>query len=342
MKLLTIVVPIYNVEPYLERCLRSLQAQDIPKDNYEIICINDGSTDNSQEIVKRLQYEFQNIILIEQYNQGVSSARNTGIDKSNGQYLLFVDPDDFIQENCLAQILKTVVLYSVEIAICGYVYLDSYGKIEGTRTYDLYEGKVMQGIDMYFLTHQKGQNQADSSVGIIYEKDFLNKNNLRFLPNVPYLEDGEFVARVHCLANRCIFIQETLYINIKRIDSATRSNLFSTEKARTGFQLAAVNLKLFQNRQYLTTRQNKLLNNSIAQFVFLAILSALKTKSINNLRAIFKSLKESGLEKLNLKHCSGYYRICGKSYNVSPYLGIIMFAFYLRFENWYQSYLFKK
>ena len=81
---LSIILPIYNVAPYVEKCIRSLEDQDIPKDTYEIICVNDGSPDNSQQIVEKLQQEFSNIILINQKNQGVSVARNVGIEKARG------------------------------------------------------------------------------------------------------------------------------------------------------------------------------------------------------------------------------------------------------------------
>ena len=85
MKLLSVIIPIYKVEPYIERCLRSLLNQDLSKEDYEIICVNDGSPDNCREIVKRLQKEFENIILIDQENQGVSIARNKGADEEIGR-----------------------------------------------------------------------------------------------------------------------------------------------------------------------------------------------------------------------------------------------------------------
>ena len=78
---LSIIIPMYNVAPYVERCIRSLEDQDIPRNEYELICINDGSPDNCREIVEQLQLEFSNIVLINQINQGVSVARNNGIDK---------------------------------------------------------------------------------------------------------------------------------------------------------------------------------------------------------------------------------------------------------------------
>ena len=79
MKRLSIIIPMYNVASYVERCIRSLENQDIPKEDYELICINDGSPDNCKEIIVRLQKEFSNIILIDQENQGVSRARNNGV-----------------------------------------------------------------------------------------------------------------------------------------------------------------------------------------------------------------------------------------------------------------------
>uniref|UniRef100_UPI0030DB473E glycosyltransferase family 2 protein n=1 Tax=uncultured Imperialibacter sp. TaxID=1672639 RepID=UPI0030DB473E len=101
---LSIIVPVYNVEEYLERCVRSLEDQDIPRSDYEIIVVNDGSPDNSKEVVERLQRELSNIILINQENQGVSMARNAGIDRASGEYLVVVDPDDYVAPNSFASI----------------------------------------------------------------------------------------------------------------------------------------------------------------------------------------------------------------------------------------------
>ena len=94
MKRLSVVIPMYNVEPYVERCVRSLLQQDLPLDDYDIICVNDGSPDRSGEIVERLQKEYSNIILINQQNQGVSGARNRGIHEADSKYVLFSETDD--------------------------------------------------------------------------------------------------------------------------------------------------------------------------------------------------------------------------------------------------------
>ena len=98
-KKLSIIVPAYKVDAYIEKCISSLEDQDIPKEEYEIIVINDGSPDRCSEIVEGLQKEFSNIILINQENQGVSMARNNGIKIAQGEFIMPVDPDDYVIPN---------------------------------------------------------------------------------------------------------------------------------------------------------------------------------------------------------------------------------------------------
>lgn len=105
---LSFVVPVYNTEKYLPECLDSLLEQDIPKEEYEIICVNDGSTDNSLEILHAYQEKFPNIVVIDKENSGVAMARNAGMDAAKGDYIWFVDSDDFIQMNILHLLWTTV------------------------------------------------------------------------------------------------------------------------------------------------------------------------------------------------------------------------------------------
>jgi glycosyltransferase involved in cell wall biosynthesis len=102
---LSIIIPVYNVEQYLADCLQSVTAQDIPKNEYEIIVINDGSTDNSKKILEEASNCHSNILFIDQPNGGVSSARNKGLDNVRGEYILFIDSDDRIDENSISDLL---------------------------------------------------------------------------------------------------------------------------------------------------------------------------------------------------------------------------------------------
>ena len=128
---LSIVLPMYKVEAFVEKCVRSLLNQDIPREDYEIICVNDGSPDKSRELVLGLQKEAANVLLIDQENQGVSMARNRGMESARGKYLLFVDPDDAVVENTLGMILKEMESAGAQMAVPGYLYLDPSGREVG-------------------------------------------------------------------------------------------------------------------------------------------------------------------------------------------------------------------
>ena len=105
---LSIIVPVYNVADYLAKCLDSLLAQDLPQNEYEIIVVNDGSTDNSVDIAQQYADKYANITLINQANQGLSGARNTGIKQAKGDYIQFVDSDDYLEDNVLGGLMKQV------------------------------------------------------------------------------------------------------------------------------------------------------------------------------------------------------------------------------------------
>ena len=103
---LSIVIPVYNLEGYISETLDSCLEQNIPHSDYEIICINDGSTDNSESVILGYAERYPNIRLFTQENAGVSAARNLGISLAEGRYIWFVDGDDIIVSNCLSEILS--------------------------------------------------------------------------------------------------------------------------------------------------------------------------------------------------------------------------------------------
>lgn len=330
MKRLSIIVPIYNVEPYLERCVRSLEDQDIPMDDYEIICINDGSADNSHEIVARLQKEFNNIILIDQENQGVSRARNNGIEKAVGEYLIFIDPDDYVDKNSFATILQNALNHKAQVSFLGFTILNE----DDTIRKRILRGKqllqIYPGTEAYFLARGDDHPDPDRMVAVLFERAFIDHNNLRYLQEVPYLEDGEFIARILCLAERCIFEGHSFYQRTSRPGSATKSNLFHSEKATKGFLLAASNLKTFQQEQNLNEKQGNFLNQPICKFVVLGITSAQKPFSLKRMNSVIDKLGGAGLSKLNLASVNKEYTRLGYFYNRSIYM-LIFYMFLKRF-----------
>ena len=106
---LSIIVPMYNVEPYIEKCIRSLYRQDIPMTDYEVVCVDDCSPDKSAQIVDKLQTGYSTLQLIRhERNKKLGGARNTGIRAAKGKYLLFVDSDDMLKPNCLKQLIDEI------------------------------------------------------------------------------------------------------------------------------------------------------------------------------------------------------------------------------------------
>ena len=116
--MISVIVPVYNVEEYLEECLESIQNQTYT--NFEVILVNDGSTDASKEICERFCRQDSRFHLINQENKGLSGARNRGMSESHGEFITFVDSDDVLKEDMLEQLIKQVTLDDIDIVECWY------------------------------------------------------------------------------------------------------------------------------------------------------------------------------------------------------------------------------
>lgn len=312
---LSIIIPMYNVEPYIERCLSSLQDQDIPMEEYEIICINDGSPDNSREVVIRFQRQNKNIILIDQSNQGVSKARNNGINVARGKYLLFVDPDDYIIPNSLNSRLVNAEDKSAQVSVLGFTFLDKDGLILKEIFSEAYTSEVYRGTEAYFLARGDGRTDPDRTWAILFDKGFITHYNLLFLSDMPYLEDGEFIARVFCLANRCIFDGASFYMRTTRPGSATNSSLFHSSPAALGLMRSVIGLKAFQKSLNLSQEQKRFLNQPICKFVLLALKSGFKFPYWRNYKKMIAKLHAHELNKLDLTGVVKPYNYFGYLYN---------------------------
>lgn len=202
---LSIIVPVYNVEKYLEECVASFYQQNIPEDNYEVILVNDGSTDDSYSIAKRLSLTHKNIRLFSQNNQGQSVARNKGIDVARGKYIMFVDSDDGLFPNVLGRLLSISERGSLDVCAFRIKYLDEKGKAHNGAIQPFSVEKVYDG--RYALTH-------GADIGAVwlnlYSSDMLEKYHLRFLEGI-YHEDVDFNLRMYAYADRMMFTDVVAY-----------------------------------------------------------------------------------------------------------------------------------
>ncbi len=215
---LSIVIPIYNVEKYLSKCIESCLNQDFPRDEYEIICVNDGSTDKSKAIAEEFVESHSNVRLINQRNKGLSAARNTGLKEAKGEYIWFVDSDDRIETNCFVDLIQRANEENLDV-LCFCLNLEyPDGKVAKYIVVHEDSGKVYDGKD--FINRVDMPPAAWSA---IYRKTFLLMNNLRFYEGILH-EDQEFTPRAYCLATKIGYIDIPLYYYNQREGSIMKSN----------------------------------------------------------------------------------------------------------------------
>lgn len=325
----SIIIPAFKVERYIEKCIRSLEVQDIPKNTYEIIVTNDGSPDNVKGVVENLQKEFSNIVLINQENQGVSMARNNAIAIAKGKYILPIDPDDYVNPNTLKRILELADKNQIDVLYLGFEIFDIAGNSTWKTNYKIKENKFFSGVEGYFEARGYTIKDPDRSWAILYRKSMLNQFEIYYPRDVPFLEDGLFLTKVFAVANRVQFDDTIFYQRTTRLGSATNSSLFYSEKTISGFILAVQDIKKFALKNNLNLEQIKLVNHTIAKFVILALSPSMATFNFKSYYRVIRILKQAGLNKLKTDGLRFLYKKHIKIYNISK----LFFPIYFRLSN---------
>ena len=188
MKYISFVVPCYNSEEYMEKCIKSLL---IGKDDVEIIIIDDGSKDNTGKIADKYQKKYPNIVkAIHQKNGGHGEGINVGLKHATGKYFKVVDSDDWLDEDAYKKLLKKIKHIDTDLVVCNYVYTYTDGRsdqvISFANVYD--EGKVLTWDDI----HKFKLTQYPSLHSMMYKKSVLDKSNID-LPKHVFYEDNLFI-----------------------------------------------------------------------------------------------------------------------------------------------------
>ena len=191
---LSIITTLYNSARYLPKCLDSLINQDIPKDEYEIILVNDGSPDNSEEIARDYAERTEIIKVISQANKGLAGARNTGIRAAEGRYIYFVDPDDYILENSLSCLLDRMDDDNLDILRFGYTEVDEdYQPTHSCKHPEQpdYSAEIMDGNS--FMAKRLGTNCYVWTY--IFRAKLIKDNSLLFTEGA-YFDDTPWLPQV--------------------------------------------------------------------------------------------------------------------------------------------------
>lgn len=211
---ISVIVPVYNCAPYVERCIRSILAQT--HTNLEIICVNDGSTDNSGTILEKLACEDARIQVIHQANAGASAARNTGIDAATGELITFVDSDDATEPDMYEILLPYFADENVDIVHCGYkrMYLDGSSKeVNGTGK------QVRQARYEAAECLLSGKMFVGSLCNKLFRAHLLA--GVRFDTTLAINEDVLANAVLFSKSNESVFLDVGKYLVYERVGSAS-------------------------------------------------------------------------------------------------------------------------
>lgn len=217
-KKITIVIPVYNVEQYIARCIESCINQGLSIDDYEIIIINDGTPDNSMSIVSEYSIEYPDLIKVHsQNNSGLSVARNVGLSLASGEYVWFVDSDDWIEYNCLRGILNSLDKSVPDLLQLQYrLVYDDFTKNVNVSFYE--QSRILSGKEVVL----RGGLPVPAQF-TIYRRQFLIDNNLIFYPGI-YHEDSEFKPRATYLAASVVSYPVICYNYYQRISGSITSS----------------------------------------------------------------------------------------------------------------------
>lgn len=213
---ISIIIPVYNVEEYLEKCLESIINQNF--DKVEIIIVDDGSTDKSLQIAKEYQKKYpEKTRVISQENKGQGGARNTGIKNATGKYLLFVDSDDTIKSGMLETLYTEMEKSNADIVLFGFEYVDEKGKVIRQRT---------EFNDEYMEFTLQDQPYLFTKDGYIWDKIYktsLFVENGIWFPERMWYEDLNVEAKILLCADKIVFINKIFYEYLQR-DGSTMHN----------------------------------------------------------------------------------------------------------------------
>lgn len=208
----SVIVPVYNVELYLEKCLDSLVNQTLKE--IEVIVVNDGSPDNSQQIIDKYTKKYQNIKAYIKENGGLSDARNYGIKEANGEYLAFIDSDDYIDETMLEKMYQKAKKDNLDIVVCNSVNVYENGnniEIKSNLNYS------NNNVKNYLISPPMACTK-------IYKRTLFNK--IEFKKNIFY-EDLELIPKLVKLTKKIDFIDEGLYYYYQRTGSIMKQKEFN-------------------------------------------------------------------------------------------------------------------
>ncbi len=239
---LSLILPCYNVGKYIDDCLKSIYSQDLPENEYEVICVNDCSTDNTVEIINSYKSRHNNLILIEHTeNKNLGAARNTGYNISKGKYVWFIDSDDYIVENCLLKIVNELDRNNLEILEFNINSTDK-SKNQTFLEVNFQTGtEVITGIEYMYNLMNWGWGRKLEVWRRVFKKEFFQNNKLVFSESLYGIEDLVLFYQSMLVCKRFRHITDYFYFY-----RTNNSESITNSKKSLGIKLAVKILAIIE------------------------------------------------------------------------------------------------
>jgi len=289
----TIVIPVYNVEKYLRECLDSVVNQTYK--NIEIICVDDGSTDTSFEILKEYAGRDNRLVIVQQQNQGAAVARNYGLMLATGGYVLFLDSDDIFHLELVEKTLFKAQQFDADIVVYKALSFNTEtGKQialnDGVSKFTKYQYKTFSATD---VPNEIFNSFLTAAWNKLFKKEFILNNRIEF-QNIKRTNDLYFTNKALILAERIIILDE--YLLYYRTEM--KSNLqASNDKSPLAFYEALCELKCFLENKKLYLRVEKSFLNMALEIIFYNLNSFRKEETRN---LVINKFREEGFKKLGI------------------------------------------
>ncbi|MGL5902590.1 MAG: glycosyltransferase family 2 protein [Cetobacterium sp.] len=264
-KLISVIIPSYNVQEYICDCIDSILSEIL--ENFEIIVVDDGSKDRTVDIVRE---KYPDIKLITQKNQGPSKARKVGLEKSKGEYILFIDSDDYVEKNYTREMYEEIRKTDSDIVVSPVKYYDGVDYIEVEEK--KYDNETLEA-ESYLLDIFKGQHITSCS-NKIYKKNILMGEI--FLEKVKHGEDCYTLIKALLNSKHISFIKKTSYIYRKNLNSLTNRKRIPIE-----------DYEVVYNSLEKELRKNRKLEKNIYIFKYNFLYILIRSKSIFSKRVLF-------------------------------------------------------
>lgn len=263
--LVSVIVPVYNVEKYIERCILSVLNQTYQ--NYELLLVNDGSSDGSGRICDAYHSKYPQIKVYHKENGGLSDARNYGLQKAEGEYIVFLDSDDYIAGEFLACLYRLLEETRADIAVCGFYHMDTdtFPEEKKDRRYQTVLLSAQETLaDWHGI---RGKMETCVWNKLYKRKVFaLDKEPVLF-PIGTYYEDVYTTHRLVDNAERIVFTEKPLYMYYKRSGSIMESKL-TMEKMKMSITAQKKRLDFFESRGYERSADRLLVGLALHEILF--------------------------------------------------------------------------